>query len=143
MDIHFPKGGAESCLDFGLVKVYEERVLTCTLKNKGRHDVKYRFRLDSNMIREVGRRACGGAWRQHSQHAAPQAVRIDPPEGLLKPSDKPATVRFVFRSGMEFELRNSHDVKVCAHTRARACVRGFVCERSAWLVVSAARGGDG
>ncbi|ESO12293.1 hypothetical protein HELRODRAFT_62889 [Helobdella robusta] len=42
LDISFPKG-SDGGLDYGLCKVCEENKLVCTLRNKGKYDINYRF----------------------------------------------------------------------------------------------------
>ncbi|KNC50959.1 hydrocephalus inducing isoform b [Thecamonas trahens ATCC 50062] len=91
IDVHFARGTTEACLDYGLLKVYESRVLSATLKNKGKHDIKFRFRFETNEIRDV--------------------IRIEPAEGVLGPNDKPSTVEFIFRSFAEFTLTGAADIK--------------------------------
>lgn len=53
MDLHFPKG--YDGLDFGVLKVGEEGRQTCTLKNKGKYEVGYRFTFEMKSLTELFR----------------------------------------------------------------------------------------
>ena len=42
LDMSFPKG-ADGGLDFGIIKVMDETKQTCSLKNKGRYEIAFRW----------------------------------------------------------------------------------------------------
>ncbi|KAJ3047832.1 hypothetical protein HK097_011139 [Rhizophlyctis rosea] len=84
-DLHFPKG-AEG-LDFGVLKVFEEGRQPCTLKNKGKYEVGYRFIFENKELAEL--------------------FTISPQQGILPPSDKPFVVQFVFRTSRELQIKDN------------------------------------
>ncbi|KNC96691.1 uncharacterized protein SPPG_07904 [Spizellomyces punctatus DAOM BR117] len=90
VDLHFPKG-YEGGLDFGVIKVFEEGKQMCTLRNKGKYEVGYRFAFDSKECSDL--------------------FTVSPQQGVIQPSDKPFQVQLVFRSGRELTIRDSTSCK--------------------------------
>ncbi|KAJ3332957.1 hypothetical protein HDU76_012454, partial [Blyttiomyces sp. JEL0837] len=90
MDLHFPKG-YEGGLDFGVLKVLEEGKQLCTLKNKGKYEVGYRFVFDSKDLAEI--------------------FTISPQQGIMQPSDKPFAVQVIFRANREMTVKDSTNLK--------------------------------
>ncbi|KAJ3036631.1 hypothetical protein HDV00_002527 [Rhizophlyctis rosea] len=84
-DLHFAKGSEG--LDFGVIKVFEEGRQSCTLKNKGKYEVGYRFIFENKDLAEL--------------------FTISPQQGILQPSDKPFVVQFVLRTSREMQIRDN------------------------------------
>lgn len=84
IDIHFPKG-TEGGLDFGTLKVLEEGKQICTLKNRGKYEVGYRFLFDKTSIAEN--------------------FTITPGHGILQPSEKSFPVQVLFKSDKELAMK--------------------------------------
>ena len=40
--VHYPLSGTDGGLDFGTIRVNEERKETCTLKNKGKYEITFK-----------------------------------------------------------------------------------------------------
>ena len=40
--MHYPLSGTDGGLDFGTIRVNEERKETCTLKNKGKYEITFK-----------------------------------------------------------------------------------------------------
>ncbi|KAL5255873.1 hypothetical protein ACHWQZ_G011188 [Mnemiopsis leidyi] len=90
LDMSFPKG-ADGGLDFGSLKVFDEAKQTCTLKNRGRYEIGFKFTFDSTdpVMRE-----------------AMELFKVDPPSGQLFPNDKPSTVHVIFKSKKECNIKD-------------------------------------
>ncbi|KAJ3129345.1 hypothetical protein HK098_001757 [Nowakowskiella sp. JEL0407] len=85
MDLHFPKayyGG----LDFGTLKVFEEGKQTCSLKNKGKYEVGFKFLFESKEYSEL--------------------FTISPQQGIMQPSDKPFPVQIMFKAQKEMHFKD-------------------------------------
>ncbi|KAJ3159463.1 hypothetical protein HDU86_001781 [Geranomyces michiganensis] len=89
IDLHFPKG--YEGLDFGVIKVYDEGKQACTLRNKGKYEVGYRFVFDSKEYSDV--------------------FTVSPQQGIIQPSDKPFQVQLMFKSTKELTVRDSVSCK--------------------------------
>lgn len=91
MDVHFPKG-CDGGLDFGVMKVFEEAKHTCTLKNKGKYEIGFKFIFDPDaMPRDVS--------------AEPADLfTLVPQQGVLLPNDKPVPIQVLFRSSQDLVL---------------------------------------
>lgn len=89
VDMHFSKGFEG--LDFGVLKVSEEGKQSCTLKNKGKYEVGYRFNFDSKYISDL--------------------FTISPQQGILQPSDKPYNIQVTFKAPKEISIRDSAGLK--------------------------------
>ncbi|TPX54724.1 hypothetical protein PhCBS80983_g05802 [Powellomyces hirtus] len=85
VDLHFPKG--YEGLDFGVIKVYEEGKQICTLRNKGKYEVGYRFVFDTKEQSEL--------------------FTVSPQQGVIQPSEKPYQVQLVFKSSRELTIKDS------------------------------------
>lgn len=90
MDVHFPKG-YDGGLDFGVQKVFDEGKQICTLKNKGKYEVGFRFLFENPELNAY--------------------FTISPQQGILQPSDKPFFVQFLFKS--------NHDIAIKDHTACK------------------------
>ncbi|KAJ3215867.1 hypothetical protein HDU67_010224 [Dinochytrium kinnereticum] len=90
MDLHFPKG-YEGGLDFGVLKVLEEGKQQCTLKNKGKYEVGYRFIFDNKELSEL--------------------FTITPQQGIMQPSDKPFPVQVLFKGNREMIIKDNSSLK--------------------------------
>ncbi|KAJ3206444.1 hypothetical protein HDU82_004517 [Entophlyctis luteolus] len=90
MDLHFPKG-YEGGLDFGVIKVLEEGKQICTLKNKGKYEVGFKFICDSKDLMEI--------------------FTIVPAQGIMQPSDKPFPVQVIVKANREMNIRDNSNLK--------------------------------
>ena len=85
LDMTFPKG-ADGGIDFDVIRVFSEEKHTCSLKNKGRYDIEYKFTFEPT-------------------ESCPQDVcnmfSVLPNRGLLAPNDKAAPVQVVFKANKE------------------------------------------
>ncbi|ORY39534.1 hypothetical protein BCR33DRAFT_853320, partial [Rhizoclosmatium globosum] len=90
MDLHFPKG-FDGGLDFGVIKVLEEGKQVCTLKNKGKYEVGFRFVFESKELAEI--------------------FTIMPAQGIMQPSDKPFAVQIIVRATKEMLVRDNTNLK--------------------------------
>ncbi|KAH6588049.1 hypothetical protein BASA50_010912 [Batrachochytrium salamandrivorans] len=86
MDLHFPKG-FDGGLDFGILKVLEEGKQLCTLKNKGKYEVGFRFVFEGTKLGDY--------------------FGIVPMQGVIQPSEKPLFVQVVFKSNAEVFAKDS------------------------------------
>uniref|UniRef100_UPI003AADF4DB hydrocephalus-inducing protein homolog n=1 Tax=Centroberyx gerrardi TaxID=166262 RepID=UPI003AADF4DB len=89
LDITFPKG-ADSCLDFGTIKVFEDVKLSLSLKNHGKYEISYKFTLERT---------------DPSQPNLASIFTVSPQRGTLLPTDRPATVQLLSRHKKEVSLR--------------------------------------
>ncbi|EDV21657.1 uncharacterized protein TRIADDRAFT_30117, partial [Trichoplax adhaerens] len=92
LDMSFPKG-ADGGLDFGVVRVFEETRLTCTLKNKGKYEIGYHLMLEDKL-------------QQHHDQAIYDYISILPNKGSLQSGDRPQQVQIVFKSQKEIEIKD-------------------------------------
>ncbi|KAJ3029566.1 UNVERIFIED_CONTAM: hypothetical protein HDU68_011780 [Siphonaria sp. JEL0065] len=90
MDLHFPKG-FEGGLDFGVIKVLEEGKQVCTLKNKGKYEVGFRFVFETKELADI--------------------FTILPSQGIMQPSDKPFAVQIIVRATREMLVRDNSNLK--------------------------------
>ncbi|KAJ3408149.1 hypothetical protein HDU80_006663 [Chytriomyces hyalinus] len=90
MDLHFPKG-YDGGLDFGVLKVLEEGKQVCTLKNKGKYEVGFRFIFESKELAEI--------------------FSIVPAQGIMQPSDKPFAVQVIVKASREMHVRDNTNLK--------------------------------
>ncbi|XJO77830.1 hypothetical protein BDV3_002359 [Batrachochytrium dendrobatidis] len=86
MDLHFSKG-FEGGLDFGVLKVLEEGKHLCTLKNKGKYEVGFRFLFEGVEFGDF--------------------FVLSPMQGIIQPSDKPFFVQIVFKANTELHIKDS------------------------------------
>ncbi|KAJ1558923.1 hypothetical protein HK096_003058, partial [Nowakowskiella sp. JEL0078] len=112
MDLHFPKG-YDGGLDFGTLKVFEEGKQMCTLKNKGKYEVGFKYVFDNKEFAEL--------------------FTISPQQGIMQPSDKPFPVQILFKANKEMMIKDNMSLKcqfyepvtgeVTASTPIRLCAR--------------------
>ncbi|MCJ8733357.1 hypothetical protein PDJAM_G00222410, partial [Pangasius djambal] len=89
LEITFPKG-TDNSLDFGIIKVSEEVKLSVNLKNKGKHDIAYKFILEPT---EPGIPNLNSVFT------------ITPQKGSLHPTDRPTCVQVIFCYNREVSIR--------------------------------------
>jgi hydrocephalus-inducing protein len=89
MELHFSKG--YESLDFGVLKVSEEGKQICTLKNKGKYEVGYRFTFESKALADL--------------------FSISPQQGVMLPSDKPYNITISFKAGKELAIKDVPGLK--------------------------------
>ncbi|XP_047008963.2 hydrocephalus-inducing protein homolog isoform X3 [Ictalurus punctatus] len=89
LEITFPKG-TDNSLDFGMIKVSEEVKLSVNLKNKGKHDIAYKFILEPT---EPGMPKLNSLFT------------ITPQKGSLHPTDRPTCVQVTFCYNKEVSIR--------------------------------------
>ncbi|KAI8803400.1 hypothetical protein BJ742DRAFT_498091 [Cladochytrium replicatum] len=90
MDLHFPKG-YDGGFDFGVTRVCEEVKQMCSLKNKGKYEVGFRFNFETKDFSEL--------------------ISIQPQQGIMQPSDKPFPVQFVFKANKELSVKDNAGLK--------------------------------
>lgn len=90
MDLHFPKG-YDGGLDFSVIKVTEEGKQMCTLKNKGKYEVGYRFLFDNAELTE--------------------SFTVIPHQGIMPPSDRPCAVQVIFKANREVTIKDNSSMK--------------------------------
>lgn len=90
LDMSFPKG-TDGGLDFGTIRVNEERKETCTLKNKGKYEIVFNFVLEN----------C-----DPSNPDIASLFSIIPTKASLSPLDRPTQVQVIFRSTREVSVRD-------------------------------------
>lgn len=98
LDVNFPKH-SDSGLDFEVVRVFDERTLTCTLKNKGKYELAFRFFVDRSIA------------ARHIPGYTDDSLSISPLTATLQPLDKPTPVKFVFRTRQELTLASVPVIK--------------------------------
>ncbi|GAA6080556.1 hydrocephalus-inducing protein-like isoform X5, partial [Tachysurus ichikawai] len=89
LEMTLPKG-MDNSLDFGIIKVSEEVKLSVNLKNKGKHDIAYRFVLEPTEPQIPNLNS---------------VFTITPQKGTLHPSDRPTCVQVIFCYNKEVSLR--------------------------------------
>jgi hydrocephalus-inducing protein len=90
MELHFSSKNNET-LDFGVLKVSEEGKQLCTLKNKGKYEVGYRFTFESKQLADL--------------------FSISPQQGVMMPSDKPYNVTVSFKANKELSIKDVPGLK--------------------------------
>ena len=94
LSLVFPKGCEESKLDFEQLRVGDEKALVCTLKNRGKYDVKYMFSIDKSVLKKI-------------PGATEDIISVFPSSGELKQADNRAlNVKFVLKPHTEVVLDN-------------------------------------
>lgn len=89
VELHFPKGSG-AVLNFGTLRVFEEKQTTLSLRNKGKYPMNYNFVINH-----------------------PKLFTVTPNTGSVAPSDKPSsniTVTITFKSGEEVDMVNSTEI---------------------------------
>ncbi|XP_053479109.1 hydrocephalus-inducing protein homolog [Ictalurus furcatus] len=89
LEITFPKG-KDTSLDFGMIKVSETLPLSVNLKNKGKHDIAYKFILEPT---EPGMPKLNSLFT------------ITPQKGSLHPTDRHTCVQVTFCYNKEVSIR--------------------------------------
>ena len=92
VDLTFPKHG-DGGFDYEVLRVFEERALTCALKNKGKYEINYKFSVDREVL------------KQHLPGVSDDAFLVTPPSGILHPNDKLVTIKVIFRSRKEVSFK--------------------------------------
>ena len=91
LSLVFPKNTEQSLLDFEKLRAHDDKQLICTLKNRGKYEVKYRFTIDKAALKKI-------------PGATPDMLTVVPSSQDLKPSDRPLQVRVTLRPGCEMIL---------------------------------------
>ena len=86
----FPRG-AEGGLDFGIVRVFDESKQTCSLKNKGKYEIAFKFTLEP-------------AHGKKFVEPLEDLFKILPAQGTLMPIDRPTQVQVQFNSTTEVQI---------------------------------------
>ncbi|KAG7333195.1 hypothetical protein KOW79_003330 [Hemibagrus wyckioides] len=89
LEITFAKG-TDNSLDFGIIKVSEEVKLSVNLKNKGKHDIAYKFVLEPTEPQIPNLNS---------------VFTITPQKGILHPNDRPTCVQVIFCYNKEVSIR--------------------------------------
>ncbi|KAK7505680.1 hypothetical protein BaRGS_00002951 [Batillaria attramentaria] len=90
LDMSFPKG-TDGGLDFGTIRVNEERKETCTLKNKGKYEISFNFVMENT---------------DNTNPDISSLFSIIPAKASLSPLDRPTQVQVIFRSTREVHVRD-------------------------------------
>ena len=91
LDMSFPRG-TDGGLDFGTVRVFEEPKQTCSLKNKGKYEISFKFTLED---------AYGKPYKENLD----DLFKIMPQQGTLIPVDRPTQVQVMFKSHSEINIQ--------------------------------------
>jgi len=91
LSLVFPKNTEQSLLDFEKLRAHDDKQLICTLKNRGKYEVKYKFTLDKAALKKI-------------PGATEDMLTVVPSSQDLKPSDRPLQVRVTLRPGCEMIL---------------------------------------
>ena len=92
LDMSFPRG-TDGGLDFGVVRVFEEPKQTCSLKNKGKYEIQFKFTLED---------AEGRPYKENLD----DLFKIMPATGNLIPVDRPTQVQVQFKSHTEINIQD-------------------------------------
>ena len=92
LDMSFPRG-TDGGLDFGVVRVFEEPKQTCSLKNKGKYEISFKFTLEN---------PDGWPYKENLE----DLFKIMPQQGTLIPGDRPTQVQVQFKSDSEINIQD-------------------------------------
>ncbi|KFV73572.1 Hydrocephalus-inducing protein, partial [Struthio camelus australis] len=109
LNITFPKV-ADSNLDFGILKVMDEAKITLNLKNKGKYEIAYSFRLET----------AGTNIPDLTSHFS-----IQPQKGVLTASERPAQVQMVFHPKREIKIEDK-PILQCQLIEPNVCEGGEI-----------------
>ncbi|NXU58594.1 HYDIN protein, partial [Turnix velox] len=100
----------EGGVDFGILKVLDDDKQMLTLKNKGKYEIAYSFKLDSadTNIRDL------------ESHFS-----LQPQKGLLSASDRPVQVQLFFHPKMELNIEDK-PILLCQVIEPNICVGGEI-----------------
>jgi hydrocephalus-inducing protein len=101
VDIVFPRGSPDSGLDFETVRVGEEKALSCSLRNKGKYELKYAFVFNAAAVAKLGLPA--------------NALQVSPESGVLPPGDKVVSVRVAVHPSFALAVKST-PLLVCSLT---------------------------
>jgi len=90
LDMSFPKG-ADGGLDFGTLRVSEESKQACTLKNKGKYEISFKFTIEDH-------------FHSRHKHSLSKYFKIMPQQGSLLPQDRPTQIQVQFNPVSEFHV---------------------------------------
>jgi hydrocephalus-inducing protein len=102
----FPKN-SEHCLDYEMMRVNEDKHLTCELKNKGKYELEYKFSVvDSGGFKQQLK---GDLKKMLSFEIIPAVGEVEGRDptvlaGTVAPSDKAAKIKFNFRTEAEISI---------------------------------------
>ena len=95
LDMTFPKG-ADGGIDFDIIRVFSEEKHVCSLKNKGKYDIEYKFEFDPSP--QCPSDICN-------------MFAVAPNAGTLQPNDKPLAVNVTFKSNREVWVKEQPILK--------------------------------
>ena len=90
LDMSFPKG-ADGGLDFGTIRVFEETKQACTLKNKGKYEISFKFTIENH-------------FQSTNKEPLSRFFKIMPQQGSLLPQDRPTQIQVQFNPIAEFNM---------------------------------------
>ncbi|EDQ90671.1 uncharacterized protein MONBRDRAFT_18473 [Monosiga brevicollis MX1] len=93
LDVTFPRAD-RPVLDFETMRVFDEKTLQCTLKNKGRYEIAFKLEIDRSVL------------KQYRQYLDEDCILMTPASASLPSLDKTVVVKFVFRTRKEVTLDN-------------------------------------
>ena len=88
--------GADGGLDFGVTRVGDEAKQTCTLKNKGKYEISFRFYFEPN---------------DKSPSKLNELFTVNPANGTLIQNDRPTQVQVCFRGTYEISVKEQPILK--------------------------------
>ena len=88
--------GADGGLDFGVTRVGEEAKQTCTLKNKGKYEISFRFYFEAN---------------DNSPAKLNELFTVSPTYGTLIQNDRPTQVQVCFKGKDEISVKEQPILK--------------------------------
>ncbi|NXF97015.1 HYDIN protein, partial [Eubucco bourcierii] len=100
--------GADGCVDFGVLKVLDDARQVLTLKNQGKYEIAYRFRLDTT---------------EPSTPNLESQLTVQPQQGLLPPSERPVHVQLLFHPRGEISIEDK-PILLCQVIEPSLCAGG-------------------
>ncbi|XP_054026269.1 hydrocephalus-inducing protein homolog [Dryobates pubescens] len=107
LDISVPKGAA-GCVDFGVLRVLEAARQELTLRNQGKYEIAFRFRLDT------------------TDPFSPELLShlsVQPEQGLLPASEHPVPVQLLFHPKREISIE-ARPILLCQVIEPSLCAGG-------------------
>ncbi|XP_064015890.1 LOW QUALITY PROTEIN: hydrocephalus-inducing protein homolog [Pogoniulus pusillus] len=100
--------GADGCVDFGVLKVLDGAKQVLTLKNQGKYEIAYRFRLDT---------------RELSTPDLGSQLTVQPQQGLLPASERPVPIQLLFHPRQEISIEDK-PILLCQVIEPSLCAGG-------------------
>ena len=101
LSINFPKTG-DGILDFERVRIAEEKTVLCTLRNRGKYEVRFAFNVLPAALKGI-------------ENATPDIFTITPASGILQASDKPLQVKFALSTRREVVFKDAPIIRCEVH----------------------------